>query len=109
MKRTQTKSRYRGATIFVDQYSGLSYVHLQKTLSGDETVLAKEAFERYARSHGVQVTHYHADNGRFADNKWRKACMNNGQRLTFCGVNAHFQKASQNGESESYKNKQEQC
>ena len=45
MKGIPTKSRYRGATIFVDQYSGLSYVHLQKTLSGDETVLAKEAFE----------------------------------------------------------------
>jgi len=91
MKGIPTTKRYRGATIFVDQYSGLSYVHLQKGLTGDETVLAKEAFERYARSHGVQVTHYHADNGRFADNKWRKACADNGQRLTFCGVNAHFQ------------------
>ena len=54
-------------------------------------MLAKEAFERYARSHGVHVTHYHADNGRFADNKWQKACTDNGQQLTFCGVNAHFQ------------------
>ena len=86
-----TKKRYRGATVFVDQFSGLSYIHLQKTLSGEETVSAKEAFERYARSHGVQVIHYHADNGIFADNKWRKACADNSQRLTFCGVNAHFQ------------------
>lgn len=29
--------------------------------------------------------------GRVADNKWRKACADKGQRLTFCGVNAHFQ------------------
>ena len=91
MRGIPTIKRYKGATIFVDQHSGLSYVHLQKTLSGAETVEAKEAFERYARSHGVQVAHYHADNGRFADNKWRKACADNGQVLTFCGVNAHFQ------------------
>ena len=91
MKGIPTKLRYKGATVFVDQYSGLSYVYLQKTLDGDETVSAKAAFERYARSHGVHVLHYHADNGRFADNKWRKACADNDQELTFCGVNAHFQ------------------
>ena len=57
----------------------------------EETVEAKEAFERYVRSHGVQVAQYHADNGVFADNKWRKACADNQQALSFCGVNAHFQ------------------
>jgi len=79
MRGTPMKQRYKGAAIFIDQYSGLSYVHLQKTLSGEETVAAKEAFERYARSHGVQVMHYHADNGRFVDNKWQKSCADNGQ------------------------------
>ena len=91
-----TKKRYQGATVVVERYSGLSYTHLQKTLSGDKTVSTKEAFKRYARSHGVQVTHYHADNEIFANNKWQKACTENGQRLTFCGVNA----SSQNGIAE---------
>jgi hypothetical protein len=54
-------------------------------------VRAKEEFERYAASHGVTVRHYHADNGRFADNKFRQAVASRGQTLSFCGVNAHFQ------------------
>ena len=91
MKGTPTKARYKAATIFVDQFSGLSFVYLQKTLTSAETVDAKHAFEQYANDHGVQVKHYHADNGRFADNKWRKDCQVKEQRLTFCGVNAHFQ------------------
>jgi hypothetical protein len=37
------------------------------------------------------VQHYHADNGRFADNKFCEAVAQKGQSLTFCGVNAHFQ------------------
>ena len=58
----------------------------------DETVLAKGAFEWYAALHGVTVLHYYADNGRFADNKFRKSIdKTRGQTLTFCGVNAHFQ------------------
>ena len=67
LKGTLTKLRYKAATIFIDHYSRLSYVHLQKTTSADETVLAKEAFEWYAAAHGVTVRHYHADNGRFTD------------------------------------------
>ena len=50
-----TKERYRAATIFVDHYSRLSYVHLQKSTSAEETLEAKTAFENYARTHGVNV------------------------------------------------------
>ena len=40
----------------------------------------------------MTVLHYHADNGRFADNKFRQAVNQvRGQTLSFCGVNAHFQ------------------
>ena len=91
LKGTPTTKRYRAATVFVDHFSRLSYIHLQKTTNADETIDAKESFERYARSHGVAVRHYHADNGRFADNKFREAVAKQGQSLTFCGVNAHFQ------------------
>jgi len=40
-----TTRRYTGATIFVDHASDLTYVHLMETLSGDETLKAKQAFE----------------------------------------------------------------
>ena len=86
-----TKKRYTVATIFVDHYSGFGYVHLQKSTGAEETVEAKEAFELIAETHGVTVQHYHADNGVFADNKFRQAVREKSQGLSFCGVNAHWQ------------------
>jgi len=86
-----TTKRYNAATVFVDQFSGLSFVHLQKTTSAEETIEGKSKFEAYASSNGVEVQHYHADNGVFADNKFRQAVITSRQTLSFCGVNAHFQ------------------
>jgi hypothetical protein len=86
-----TTMRYKFATIFVDHFSNLSFVYLQKRLTSLETVQAKVAFEHYCRLHGVKVLHYHADNGRFADLGFVEHCKKNGQGLTYCGVNAHFQ------------------
>jgi hypothetical protein len=86
-----TKHRYTVATVFVDQYSRLSYVYLQYSTSGEETLKAKIAFEGFAESHGVRVRHYHADNGRFADNLFKKDCERKQQTQSFCGVNAHWQ------------------
>ena len=37
------------------------------------------------------ILHYHADNGRFADNGFIKNCQLKNQCLTYCSVNAHFQ------------------
>ena len=65
-----TRQRYSCATVFVDHYSDLTFVYLQRTTSADETLDAKEAFERYAYQHGVKILHYHADNGRFNESAW---------------------------------------
>ena len=91
LKGALTKKRYRCCTIFVDNYSRLRYVHLQVDDTAEETMKAKHAFEKYAAEHGVSIKHYHCDNGRFADNLFKQSCESNRQRLTFCGVNAHFQ------------------
>ena len=40
--------------------------------------------------------HYHADNGRFAENPFKEDFVRKMQNLTFCGVGAHHQ----NGVSE---------
>jgi hypothetical protein len=88
---TLTKGRYLVATIFVDHFSRLSFVYLQSSTSGAETVSAKKAFEAFAESHGVLVRHYHADNGRFADNLFRNECTAKNQTQSYCGVNAHWQ------------------
>ena len=79
--------RYHYATIFVDQFSKLSFVFLQKWLMSAETVLAKQAFECFARDLGVKILHYPANNGRFADNGFIKACKDNNQGLSYCGIN----------------------
>ena len=86
-----THQRYLHAIVFVDHYSDLSYLHLLKTQSGDEVLEAKEAFETYAGSFGIDVRHYHADNGIFNARAWRTSCSESHQGLSFAGVNAHHQ------------------
>ena len=90
-KGSLTKSRYTKATVFVDQYSGLDYVHVHRGNTGDEVLEAKMAFERFAAQHGVTIRHYHADNGRFAEPKFQDAVKKCGQTISYCGVNAHHQ------------------
>ena len=53
--------------------------------------MAKHAFERSAEQGGVKIMHYHADNGRFADNAFIQDCQANRQSISYCGVNVHFQ------------------
>jgi hypothetical protein len=86
-----TKKRYKAASIFVDHFLRLCFVHLMQDLSSEESVKAKRAFEQFAAKHGVTIRHYHCDNGRFADNAFKQACQESNQQLTFCSVNAHFQ------------------
>jgi hypothetical protein len=91
LKGSLAKKRYRYCTVFVDHFSQLHFVHLQIDDSAAETTLAKQAFEKFAAKHGVHILHYHCDNRQFADNAWKQSCKTSCQRLTFCGVNAHFQ------------------
>jgi len=86
-----TRQRYKVATVFVDHYSDLDYVHVHETTSAEEAVQAKEAFENFAADKGVSIKHYHADNGIFASKGFRSAVALSGQTLSFCGVGAHHQ------------------
>ena len=91
VKGAHTRRRYQVTTVFVDHHSDLTFVYHQLTTSGEETVDAKNAFETFAASSGVSIRHYHADNGRFAENKFIEAVQQKGQTISFCGVGAHFQ------------------
>ena len=51
--------------------------------------LPKEAFEREAHSNGNVISHYRADNGRFAEKSFRDHVDKCIQTIDFCGVNAH--------------------
>jgi hypothetical protein len=91
LKGTLTKKRCTAATVFVNHYLRLKYIHLMTKLTSKETMEAKQAFKNFAEQHGVCILRYHWDNGQFADNAFKNSCSAHGQRLTFCGVNAHFQ------------------
>ena len=91
LKGKLTQQRYHYATVFVDQFFGYTFVHLQRRITSEETVQAKHAFERAAEQRGVKILHYHADNGRFADNAFIADCNAQSKSLSYCGVNAHFQ------------------
>jgi hypothetical protein len=86
-----TKQRIVGSTIFVDHASDLSYIYHQTSMTSEETLKSKLAFERYALSHGVHIKHYHADNGRFKDTLFTRDIEEKGQTISYCGVGAHHQ------------------
>ena len=46
LKGKLTHQRYKYATIFVDQFSGYTFVFLQRRITSEETAQAKHAFER---------------------------------------------------------------
>jgi hypothetical protein len=91
MKGRLTKQRYKAATVFVDNMSNMSYVHLQTSTNTEETLNTKIEFEKRVSTYGLKILHYHADNGRFAETIWRDDILSKGQRLTFSGVGAHHQ------------------
>jgi hypothetical protein len=91
MKGYLTTKRYRCATVFVDHFSSLSYLHIQKGTGAEETLQGKRQFEACYATHGVRVQHCHADNGRFAENMFVNDIETCGQTISYCGVNAHFQ------------------
>ena len=91
LKGRLTNRRYKYATIYVDNYSSLGYLYLQKDATADETLKGKQAFELFSQQHGVKIIKYHADNGIFRANKWVNDCSSKNQALTFAAVNAHHQ------------------
>ena len=56
-----TCQRYQYICIFVDHHSDFTYIHLINTQSGYELFEAKEAFEAFTESHGVNIKNYHAE------------------------------------------------
>jgi hypothetical protein len=60
------------STVFVDHASDFSYDYHQASMTSEETLKSKLAFEKFALSHGVHIKHYHVDNGRFKHNVFLK-------------------------------------
>ena len=84
LKEKPTISRYRGATIYVNHFSCLSFVYLQSQLTLEESLKGKKAFEKYCEARGVTVKHCHADNGRFANNVFVNHVTTSRQSISYC-------------------------
>mmetsp|Transcript_9964 Transcript_9964/g.14099 ORF Transcript_9964/g.14099 Transcript_9964/m.14099 type:complete len:147 (+) Transcript_9964:2-442(+) len=91
MKGNPTHQRYKFATVFVDHFSGYVYQFYNPTLTSAETVIAKRALEAHLNSYGVKVQCYHTDNGRFADKAFIEDVESQGQTISMCRVNVHWQ------------------
>ncbi len=80
LKGTLTKKHYTAATVFIDHYSRLKFIHLMTNLTSEETMEAKQAFEQhFAKQHSVHILHYHCNNGQFADNAFKNSGSAKGQ------------------------------
>ena len=74
LKGKLTQQHHKYATVFIDQFSGYTFIYLQKRLTTEETVMARHAFKCSAEQHGVKILHYHAGNGQFMDNTFIADC-----------------------------------
>ena len=62
-----------------------------RNITLEETLPAKDAFERFLNSNGVPVQAYHTNNGRLADKGFRDDCRSSNQTVTFVGVRGYHQ------------------
>ena len=88
LKGTLTQQRYKYATVFVGQFSGYTFVYLQKCITSQETMMAKHTLGEQC---SMKILHYHTDNGCFVDNAFIADCQAKHQSLSYCRVNTHFQ------------------
>ena len=65
------------------------HVEHQIGFSAVETVRAKHGFEALALAHDVVIESYLTDSGAFKANAFVQHINNHGQRIRYCGVNAH--------------------
>ena len=76
--------------MFVDHHYYFTYIHVIIYQTGDKVVKAKESFEAYWESHGVDIKHDHAKNGILQSELCINHCKYMHQGLTFYGVNAYI-------------------
>ena len=68
------------------------------SISVEETLVSKKAYERRAAPYGVKLKIYHADNVRYAEQMFLDAVEDSNQDIIFFAVGAHHQ----NGIAESH-------
>ena len=94
LKVNQTSIKYHVAAIFFDHFSQLTYVHFSESITANEAVEEKRAFEQYAATFGVKIQKYHAENGAFNTQVFKEIIIATNQTIDFSGVDVHHQKTN---------------
>ena len=97
MKDFLCQQRYTCATIFIDHFSDITYTHLQRSTSLQDTIAAISAFDFVCDRCSIKVCNYHTHNGPFADQGFVGALGQN-HIISFCGAYTHWQ----NGKAENF-------
>ena len=97
-KGRKSKKRHKVATVWIDHYSRFITAHSHCSTTSEELVNSKAKLEAFADSHNVKIKSFRTDNGAFISNDFNKALTKAKQKLTACGVGAHWQ----NGIAERY-------
>jgi hypothetical protein len=85
------KDRYTGGTIFVDHASGFIFARNQVSLRAGETIVSKKMFKTLAKSYGVSIESYLADNIPFKSREFTQDFLSKGQTIDISGVGANHQ------------------
>jgi hypothetical protein len=86
-----THQRIWGCTMFCNHVSDFIYVHLMPEFTFNKTLLPIKAFEKILAQIICHVKHYYANNGTFAHKSFMEEVNRKNQKITFCGVGAHYQ------------------
>jgi transposase InsO family protein len=71
--------------------SSFVYVTFHASKAASELLKSKKEFESWAQKYNVNIKSIRADNGVYADQSFQEACCKKQQKLSFCGVGAHWQ------------------
>ena len=61
-----THTRFWVSNVLVDHYYDYCYTHLMRLTSAEETLQAKDSYNRFVATHGARFCAYRADRRRFA-------------------------------------------
>jgi chloramphenicol O-acetyltransferase len=86
-----TIKKYKIFMLFIDHKTRLVYPSFQESKTASEACHSKCDYEKFAQRYQVTVNSYHADNGAFRSETFKKAIDNKNQQLNFSGVNGQWQ------------------
>jgi hypothetical protein len=77
--------------LFVDHKKRLVYPSFQESKTASEACRSKCDYENLAKRYNFTIDSYHADNGAFRSEAFKKSSDNNNQKLNFSGVKGQWQ------------------